>query len=69
MANIRVKSAAEYVGLSKSTLDKLRCYGGGPKYFKVGRAVVYSTDTLDDWVASKERAGTWGAANQNKVSA
>lgn len=51
MANLRVLKAAEYVGLSKSTLDKLRCYGTGPRYIKLGRAVVYSTADLDDWVA------------------
>lgn len=49
--NIRVKEAADYVGLSKSTLDKLRCYGTGPVYFKLGRAVVYRKSDLDDWVA------------------
>ncbi|WP_332699804.1 helix-turn-helix transcriptional regulator [Bosea sp. (in: a-proteobacteria)] len=49
--NIRVREAADYVGLSKSTLDKLRCYGTGPRYFKLGRAVVYSTVDLDAWVA------------------
>lgn len=51
MANLRVLKAAEYVGLSKSTLDKFRCYGTGPVYFKLGRAVVYRTADLDDWVA------------------
>ncbi len=51
MANLRVLKAAEYVGLSKSTLDKLRCYGTGPIYFKLGRAVVYRTSDLDAWVA------------------
>jgi len=30
LKNIRVKEAAAYVGLSKSSLDKLRCFGGGP---------------------------------------
>lgn len=49
--NIRVREAADYVGLSKSTLDKLRCYGTGPVYFKLGRAVVYRKSDLDDWVA------------------
>lgn len=68
--NIRVREAADYVGLSKSTLDKLRCYGTGPRYFKLGRAVVYSTSDLDDWVAEHRikpanddvPASAWSAA-------
>jgi hypothetical protein len=29
MQALRVPEAADYVGLSKSTLDKMRVYGGG----------------------------------------
>lgn len=50
MANVRVKEAAEYLGVSKSFLDKARCHGGGPRYMKLGAAVVYSTDELDRWM-------------------
>ena len=63
--NVRVQEAAAYVGLSKSTLDKLRCFGGGPKYFKLGRAVVYSKADLDVWLTGKIRSSTFGAANEN----
>lgn len=66
MANLRVKKAAEYVGLSKSALDKARCYGGGPVYAKLGTAVVYNTDDLDAWIAVRRRGGT---ANDNAISA
>lgn len=63
--NIRVREAADYVGLSKSTLDKLRCYGTGPRYFKLGRAVVYDTADLDAWVASHGII----PANDNRIAA
>lgn len=53
MANMRVKQAAEYIGVSKSLLDKLRCYGGGPAYAKLGTSVIYNTDDLDAWVAAR----------------
>ncbi|WP_426615726.1 helix-turn-helix transcriptional regulator [Bradyrhizobium sp. McL0616] len=56
MANIRVKEAAEYLGLSKSFLDKARIYGGGPTFMRFGTAVVYSTDDLDAWAASRKVA-------------
>jgi predicted DNA-binding transcriptional regulator AlpA len=55
MANLRVTQAADYVGLSKSYLDKARCYGTGPAYFKLGSSVVYSTDDLDAWVSGNRR--------------
>jgi excisionase family DNA binding protein len=63
--NIRVKEAAHYVGLSKSSLDKMRHFGGGPNYFKLGRAVVYSTADLDAWMAARRRSETWDGANDN----
>lgn len=65
MPNIRVAEAAKYVGLSKSSLDKLRMGADGPAFFKVGRAVIYSTHDLDTWLANKRRASTWGA-NDNE---
>jgi predicted DNA-binding transcriptional regulator AlpA len=67
MPNIRVAEAAKHVGLSKSSLDKLRMQDGGPAFFKLGRAVVYSTDDLDRWLADKKRSSTWAAAaNDNE---
>jgi predicted DNA-binding transcriptional regulator AlpA len=62
--HVRVRDAANYVGLSKSTLDKMRMSDGGPAYHKLGRAVVYATADLDVWLASKRRSSTW-AANDN----
>jgi predicted DNA-binding transcriptional regulator AlpA len=55
MANIRVRQAAEYVGLSKSLLDKMRCWGTGPDYIKLGTSVIYRTEDLDDWLAANRR--------------
>ncbi|MBN9066821.1 MAG: helix-turn-helix domain-containing protein [Rhizobiales bacterium] len=53
MANLRVPQAAEYVGLSKSYLDKARMTNTGPAYAKLGATVIYSTDDLDAWVAAR----------------
>jgi predicted DNA-binding transcriptional regulator AlpA len=64
VANIRVREAAEYLGLSKSFLDKARIYGGGPVFMKFGKAVAYSTDELDRWAVS-----CTVAANDNKKPA
>ncbi|KAB2671129.1 helix-turn-helix domain-containing protein [Ochrobactrum sp. LMG 5442] len=67
--NIRVKQAAAYLGLSKSTMDKLRHFGGGPRYFKLGRTVVYDTADLDAWRNERATTSTWDAANSNQLSA
>jgi predicted DNA-binding transcriptional regulator AlpA len=50
--------AAAYCGSSASTLAKLRLYGGGPVYVKLGRRVVYDVNDLDAWLASHRRAST-----------
>ena len=65
MANLRVPQAAEYLGVSKSLLDKLRCYGSGPAYFKIGATIIYSTDDLNDWIASRRVV----PANDNRPAA
>jgi predicted DNA-binding transcriptional regulator AlpA len=50
--------AASYCGSSASTLAKLRLYGGGPDYIKLGRRVVYDLADLDRWLTSHRRAST-----------
>jgi len=64
MVNLRVPQAAEYLGLSKSYLDKARCMGTGPAYAKLGATVIYSTDDLDAWVRSNRVP-----VNDNRISA
>lgn len=55
---LRTVDAAEYCGSSASTFEKLRLYGGGPVYSKIGRRVVYRLDDLDAWLASNRRHST-----------
>ncbi len=50
--------AAEYLGISVSTLSKRRVDGDGPKYLKLGRRVVYDTRDLDAWLDTRRRAST-----------
>ncbi|RZN21115.1 helix-turn-helix domain-containing protein [Bradyrhizobium sp. Leo121] len=63
--HLKVSEAAEHLRLSQSTLNKLRCHGGGPTYFKLGRTIVYSRADLDAWMLSRRRASTAVAANDN----
>ncbi|MEW7979907.1 MAG: helix-turn-helix domain-containing protein [Candidatus Sedimenticola endophacoides] len=41
--------AAEYLRLSPRTLEKQRVIGGGPKFRKFGRRVMYAMADLDVW--------------------
>lgn len=66
--NIRVKQAAAYLGLSKSTMDKLRHFGGGPRYFKLGRTIIYDVADLDAWRNERTATSTWQTANQNSAA-
>jgi len=41
--------AAHVLKLSPRTLEKFRVIGGGPRYRKFGRRVVYSVQDLEAW--------------------
>lgn len=43
--------AAEQLGLSTRSMERLRETGGGPKYAKIGARVLYPQAELDAWVA------------------
>ena len=49
------------VSRTASTLAKLRCLGGGPRFTKVGANVLYSREGLDAWVAGFEEYSHTGA--------
>ena len=55
---LRTAEAAEYCCSSSSTFEKLRLYGGGPRYVKLGRRVVYDPAGLDAWLAQNRRVST-----------
>ena len=51
--SLKTEEAAAKTGLSVSTLEKLRVYGGGPKFCRLGRAVRYRAPDLDAWMAER----------------
>ena len=55
---LNVDEAAAYVGLSASTLNKLRVFGGGPVFLKLGRRVAYDVSDLDAWLSERRRRST-----------
>jgi excisionase family DNA binding protein len=66
--------AANYLRSSVSTLAKLRVYGGGPEFTRIGRAIRYRRTDIDTYMAdqlvrstSEKRVAT-GLANTAHVS-
>lgn len=55
----RTTEAAEYLGLSPSTLEKKRLTGDGPRFIRLGgRAVGYDIQDLDAWLDGQRRLTT-----------
>src|SRR5688572_17851846 len=51
---LTVREAAAHLRVSKSYLDKLRVYGGGPEFVRLGqRKILYSRSALDAWATSR----------------
>ena len=56
---LSTQEAADYLGLGKSTLDKLRVIrNDGPPFFKVGTRVVYDIADLDAWLVRHRHTST-----------
>jgi excisionase family DNA binding protein len=50
---VATAEAADYLKISKRTLERLRLTGGGPKYAKAGRRVLYRKSWLDQWLEGR----------------
>ena len=56
---LNVRQAAVRLGLSKSTLDKMRAAGKGPRFVKTTeRAIRYDPTDLDHWIAVRRQQTT-----------
>jgi len=54
---LRVEAAAAHVGLSVSTLNKMRGDGRGPRFIKLtGKVVGYAVDDLDAWLSARRES-------------
>lgn len=59
----RTAEAAQYLGIGKSTLERGRTDGTGPKWRRLGaRIVVYAISDLDAWADEQIRTSTSEAA-------
>lgn len=55
---LNAAEAAEYLALSKRTLEKWRTSLKGPPYVKMNGAVRYRLEDLEQWVADQVTAAT-----------
>lgn len=58
--------AADFLKLSPRTLEKQRVIGGGPRFRKFGRRVVYAFDDLVSWA---EARGCDSTSDANYITA
>ena len=54
--------AAAYLRVSRSFLAKKRCTGGGPRFCKIGRRVLYDIADLDAYAEQAKRRSTSDSA-------
>lgn len=56
---LKTGEAAAYLGLSKSSLEKMRLYGVGPVFVRLaGRSIRYRPADLDAWVNASLKGST-----------
>jgi len=58
MDAMSIHQAAAALGLSRSTLARLRVSGGGPRYIKLGKKILYLAEDLYAWLDSHRRWST-----------
>jgi predicted DNA-binding transcriptional regulator AlpA len=57
---LRAPELSELLGLTLSTLAKLRCSGKGPPFYKLtNQTVGYRQDEVMDWLSHRRRVSTW----------
>ena len=53
-----VRASIQYLRLSPRTLEKQRVLGGGPRFRKFGRRVMYAVADPDAWAAERSFEST-----------
>jgi predicted DNA-binding transcriptional regulator AlpA len=51
-------AVSELTGISQSTLEKWRVYGGGIPFIKARRSVKYALEDVRAWMADRRRSST-----------
>jgi hypothetical protein len=59
---VTTRDAAKIIHQSPSQLSKLRMFGNGPTFVKLGKTVLYEVDALEAWIAQNRRSSVSQAA-------
>ena len=55
---LQPKTLAERLGVTEGYLAKLRLTGGGPRFTKLGRKVVYDPTDVQSWLDERKAHST-----------
>jgi hypothetical protein len=55
---LRPKVVEEIYDISEGYQAKMRCFGGGPEYIKLGSKIYYEEAAIERWLDTKRRAST-----------
>jgi predicted DNA-binding transcriptional regulator AlpA len=59
---LKVEEVAEILRCSKSSLDKWRLAGDGPRFVRVGRRIRYRTSAIADFIDRGTASSTSGVS-------
>ena len=55
---LRPKAVEEIYDISEGYQAKMRCFGGGPEYIKLGSKIYYEEAAIVRWLTTKRRTST-----------
>jgi hypothetical protein len=55
---LRPKKVEETYDISVGHQAKMRCFGGGPEYIKLGSKIYYEEAAIERWLSTKRRTST-----------
>lgn len=55
---VNTPEASRFTKFAEPSLETMRVRGGGPKYSKKGKKVIYTRRWLLEWLASGQRSST-----------
>lgn len=58
------REAADFLKVSTKTMERWRAEGGGPKYCKYGRVVLYRRGEIESWLT----ANTFGSTSEYQAA-
>ena len=58
------KQVEQFYGINRSSLQKWRCLGGGPRFIKIGRRVRYRASDIEECIDAHVKLSTSNYDNE-----